>query len=157
MRPRERAGSGAYRSSLVGALTGAVADGLDAVAGRQVLGRAQRGDDGGTRGRDELAGDRCGREGDIARLAQVDDSGDGNGHETVGTTDGTVTLGERLDHDVLNTQGIEADGDRADVDDGIDGAHLVEHDGLGRFAVGLGLGGGERGKDGERATLGAIA
>ena len=75
----------------------------------------------------------------------------------MGTADGTVTLGERLDHDVLNTQGIEADGDRADVDDGIDGAHLVEHDGLGRFAVGLGLGGGERGKDGERATLGAIA
>ena len=75
----------------------------------------------------------------------------------MGTADGTVTLGERLDHDVLNTQVIEADGDRADVDDGIDGAYLVEHDGLGRFAVGLGLGGGERGKDGDRATLGAIA
>ena len=68
-----------------------------------------------------------------------------------------MTLGERLDHDVLNTKVIEADGDRADVDDGVDGAHLVEHDGLGRFAVGLGLGGGERGKDGDRATLGAIA
>lgn len=37
------------------------------------------------------------------------------------------------------------------------GAYLVEHDGLGRFAVGLGLGGGERGKDVERTTLGAIA
>ena len=107
--------------------------------------------------RHKLAGDWCGREGDIARLAQVDDSGDGNGHETVGTTDGTVTLGERLDHDVLNTQVIEADGDRADVDDGIDGAHLVEHDGLGRFAVSLGLGSGEYGKNGEGATLGAIA
>lgn len=70
----ERAGA-----ALVGALTGAVADGLDAVAGRQVLGRAQCGDDGGTRGRHELAGDRCGREGDIVRLAQVDDSGDGMG------------------------------------------------------------------------------
>ena len=67
-----------------------------------------------------------------------------------------MTLGERLDHDVLNTKVIEADGDGADVDDGVDGAHLVEHDGLGRFAVGLGLGGGERGKDGEHATLGAI-
>lgn len=75
----------------------------------------------------------------------------------MGTADGTVTLRERLDHDVLNTKVIEADGDRADVDDGVDGAHLVEHDGLGRFAVGLGLGGGERGKDGDRATLGAIA
>ena len=75
----------------------------------------------------------------------------------MGTADGAVTLGERLDHDVLNTKVIEADGDRADVDDGVDGAHLVEHDGLGRFAVGLGLGGGERGKDGDRATLGAIA
>ena len=75
----------------------------------------------------------------------------------MGAADGTVTLGERLDHDVLNTKVIEADGDRADVDDGVDGAHLVEHDGLGRFAVGLGLGGGERGKDGDRATLGAIA
>ena len=75
----------------------------------------------------------------------------------MGTTDGTVTLGERLDHDVLNTQVIEADGDRADVDDGIDGAHLVEHDGLGRFAVSLGLGSGEYGKNGEGATLGAIA
>ena len=148
----ERAGA-----ALVGALTGAVADGLDAVAGRQVLGRAQCGDDGGARGRHKLAGDWCGREGDIARLAQVDDSGDGNGHETVGTADGTVTLRERLDHDILNTQVIEADGDRADVDDGIDGAHLVEHDGLGRFAVSLGLGSGERGKDGEGATLGAIA
>lgn len=148
----ERAGA-----ALVGALTGAVADGLDAVARRQVLGRAQCGDDGSARGRHELAGDRCGREGDIARLAQVDDSGDGNGHETVGTADGAVTLRELLDHDVLNTQVIEADGDRADVDDGVDGARLVEHDGPGRFAVGLGLGGGERGKDGERATLGAIA
>ena len=72
----ERAGA-----ALVGALASAVADGLDAVAGWQVLGRAQCGDDGGTRGRHELAGDRCRREGDIARLAQVDDSGDGNGHE----------------------------------------------------------------------------
>ena len=90
-------------ATLVGALTGAVADGLDAVAGRQVLGRAQCGDDGGARGRHELTGDRRGREGDIARLAQVDDSGDRNGHKAVGTADGAVTLGERLDHDVLNT------------------------------------------------------
>lgn len=107
--------------------------------------------------RHELAGDRCGREGDIARLAQVDDSGDGDGHKTVGTVDGAVALGERLDHDIPNTQVIEADGDRADVDDGVDGAHLVEHDGVRRFAVSLGLSGGERGKDGERTTLGAIA
>lgn len=75
----------------------------------------------------------------------------------MGTVDGAVTLGERLDDNVLDTQVIETDGDRADVDDGVDGAYLVEHDGLGRFAVGLGLGGGERGKDGERAALGAIA
>ena len=75
----------------------------------------------------------------------------------MGAANGSVAFGERLDHDVLNTQVIEADGDRADVDDGIDGAYLVEHDGLGRFAVGLCLGGGERGKDGERTTLGAIA
>lgn len=75
----------------------------------------------------------------------------------MGAANGAVALGKRLDHDVLNTQVIEADGDRADVDDGIDSAYLVEHDGLGRFAVGLGLGGGERGKDGERTTLGAIA
>ena len=68
-----------------------------------------------------------------------------------------MALGERLDHNILNAKVIEADGDRADVDDGIDGAHLVEHDGLGRFAVRLGLGGGERSKDSERATLGAIA
>ena len=67
-----------------------------------MLGCAQCGDDGGARGRHELAGDRCGREGDIARLAQVDDSGDGNGHKAVGTVDGAVALGERLDHDVLN-------------------------------------------------------
>ena len=148
----ERAGA-----ALVGALTGAVADGLDAVAGRQVLGRTQCGDDGGARGRHELAGDRCRREGDIARLAQVDDSGDGNGHEAVGATDGSVALGERLDYDVLDAQVIEADGDGADVDDGVDGAHLVEHDGLGRFAVSLGLGSSEYGKNGEGTTLGAIA
>ena len=74
----------------------------------------------------------------------------------MGTADGAVTLGERLDDNILDAQVIEADGDRADVNDGVDGAHLVEHDGLGRFAVSLGLGGGERGKDGERASLGAI-
>lgn len=148
----ERAGA-----ALVGALACAVAYSFDAIAGRQVLGRAQRGDDGGARGRYEFAGDWCRREGDIARLAQVDDSGDGNGHEAVGAANGSVALGERLDNDVLNTQVIEADGDRADVDDGVDGAYLVKHDGLGRFAVGFSLGGGERGKDGERATLGAIA
>ena len=144
-------------AALVGALTGAVADGLDAVAGRQVLGRAQCGDDGGARGRHELAGDWCGREGDIARLAQVDDSGDGNGHEAVGAANGAVGLGKRLDHDGLNTQVSAAVGDGAEVDDGVDGARLVEHDGLGRFAVSLGLGGGERSKDGERTTLSAIA
>ena len=75
----------------------------------------------------------------------------------MGAADGAVALGERLDYDVLNTQVVEADGDRADVDDGVDGAHLVEHDGVGRFAVSLCLGSGERGKDGEGATLGAIA
>ena len=48
-------------------------------------------------------------------------------------SDGAVTLGERLDNNILDTQVIEADGDRADVDDGIDGAYLVEHDGLGRL------------------------
>ena len=68
-----------------------------------------------------------------------------------------MALGERLDHNVLNVQIVEADGDRADVDDGVDGAHLMKQDGLGRFAVSLGLGGGECGKDGEGATLGAIA
>ena len=115
------------------------------------------GDDGGARGRHELAGDRCRREGDIARLAQVDDSGDGNGHEAVGAADGSVALGERLDDNILDTKVIEADGDRADVDDGVDGAYLVKQDGLGRFAVSLGLGGSECGKDGESATLGAIA
>ena len=67
-----------------------------------------------------------------------------------------MALGERLDNDIPNAQVVEADGDRADVNDGIDGAHLVKQDGVGRFAVSLGLGGGERGKDGERATLGAI-
>ena len=121
MRPRERAGSEACRSS---PRRGA----YRRRSGRQVLGRAQCGDDGGARGRHELAGDWCGREGDIARLAQVDDSGDGNGHEAVGAANGAVALGKRLDHDVLNTQVIEADGDGADVDDGVDGAHLVGHD-----------------------------
>ena len=72
-------------------------------------------------------------------------------------SDGAVTLGERLDNNILDTQVIEADGDRADVDDGIDGAYLVEHDGLGRFAVSLGLGSSEYGKNGEGTTLGAIA
>ena len=122
-----------------------------------MVGRTQRGDDGGARGRHELASDWCRHEGDIARLAQVDDSGDGNGHKAVGTVDGSVALGERLDNDVLNTQVIEADGDRADVDDGVDGAHLVEHDGFGRFAVSLCLGISECGKNGEGTTLGTIA
>ena len=62
-----------------------------------------------------------------------------------------------LDDNILDAQVIEADGDRADVNDGVDGAHLVEQDSVGRFAVSLGLGGGEYGKNGEGATLGAIA
>ena len=41
--------------------------------------------------------------------------------EAVGTVDGAVALGERLDDNILDAQVIEADGDRADVDDGIDG------------------------------------
>ena len=122
-----------------------------------MVGRAQSSDDGGARGRHKLAGDRCRREGDIACLAQVDNSGDGNGHEAVGAANGAVALGKRLDHDVLDAQIIEADGNRADVNDGIDGAHLVEHDGLGCFAVSLGLGSSEYGKNGKGATLGAIA
>lgn len=148
----ERAGA-----ALVRALAGAVADGLDVVTDRQVLGRAQCGDDGSARGRHELTSDRCRREGDIARLTQVDDSGDGNGHKAVGATDGSVALGERLDHDILNTQIVEADGNGADVDDGVDGAHLMKQDGVGRFAVSLCLGISEYGKNGEGATLGAIA
>ena len=75
----------------------------------------------------------------------------------MGTVDGAVTLGERLDHDVLNTKVVEADGDRADVDDGVDGAHLVKQDGVGRFAVSLCLGISEYGKNGEGTTLGTIA
>ena len=75
----------------------------------------------------------------------------------MGAANGAVALGKRLDHDVLNTQVVEADGDRADVDDGVDGAHLVKQDGVGRFAVSLGLGSSEYGKNGEGATLGAIA
>ena len=75
----------------------------------------------------------------------------------MGAANGSVALGERLDHDILNTQVIEADGDRADVNDGVDGAHLVKQNGIGRFAVSLGLGSSEYGKDGERTTLGAIA
>ena len=122
-----------------------------------MVGCAQRGDDGGTRGRYELSCDRRGREGDIARLAQIDDSGHRDGHEAVGTADGAVALRERLDNNILDAQVIEADGDRADVNDGVDSAHLVEHDGIGRFAVCLGLGNGERGKDGEGATFGAVA
>ena len=67
-----------------------------------------------------------------------------------------MTLGERLDNNILDIQVVEADGDRADVDDGVDGANLVEHDGIGRFTVGFSFGSSERGKDGEGATLGAI-
>ena len=120
-------------ATLVGALTGAVADGLDAVAGRRCS-DVRSAATIAAPWRHELAGDRCGREGDIARLTQVDDSGDGNGHKAVGATDGSVALGERLDHDILNTQIVEADGNGADVDDGVDGAHLMKQDGVGRFA-----------------------
>ena len=122
-----------------------------------MLGRAQRGDDGGARGRYELSCDRRRREGDIACLTQVDDGGHRDGHKAVGTVDGSVALGERLDHDILDTQVVEADGDRADVDDGVDGANLVEHDGIGRFTVSFSFGSSERGKDGERTTFGAVA
>ena len=122
-----------------------------------MVGRTQRGDDGGARGRHELASDWCRHEGDIARLAQIDDGGHRDGHKAVGTADGAVALRERLDNNILDAQVIEADGDRADVNDGVDGAHLVEHDGLGRFAVSLCLGSSEYGKNGERTTLSAIA
>ncbi len=157
MRPRERAGSGACQSSpRKGACRrrsrrprcGNGPEGARTCVARRRWRRPWR---------HELAGDRCRRESDIACLAQVDDSGDGNGHVAVGATNGTVALGERFDHNILNAQVVEADGDRADIDDGVDGAHLVEHDGLGRFAVGLGLGGSERGEDGEGATFCSVA
>ena len=147
----ERAGA-----ALVGALARAVTDGFDAIAYRQVFGRAQGGDDGGARGGYQLTGDRCGREGDIACLAQVDDGGHRDGHKAVGTADGAVALGERLDHNILDAQIIETDGDRADVDDGVDGAYLVKHHGVGRGSVRLGLRLGELGEHGVGKLLGAL-
>ena len=68
-----------------------------------------------------------------------------------------MALGERLDDNIFDAQVIEADGDRADVDDGVDGAHFVKQDGVGRFAVSLSLGSSEYRKNGEGTTLGTIA
>ncbi len=121
-----------------------------------MVGPTQRGDDGGARGRHELAGDRCGREGDIARLDRLTTAGAGMGmrpwaqwmvpwpSESDSTTISSMPRSSRQ-MATEQTSTMEST------------ALLVEHDGLGRFAVGLGLGGGERGKDGERTTLGAIA
>ena len=50
---------------------------------------------------------------------------------------------------------VEADGDRADVDDGVDGPHLVKHHSVGCGAVRGGLGFGKLAKDREGERLGA--
>ena len=82
------------RAVLVGALACAVAHALDGVARGKGAVRAQRGDDGGTRGRHELAGDGRGYKGDAGRLAQVHHGGHGDGHDAVGAADRAVPLGE---------------------------------------------------------------
>ena len=56
----------------------------------------------------------------------------------------------------MNPQVVEADGDGADVHDGVDGTHLVEQHRVGRRAVRLGLRAGELAEDGERDVLRAL-
>ena len=56
----------------------------------------------------------------------------------------------------MDSQVVEADGDGADVDDGVYGAYLVEQHRVGRRAVRLGLRAGELAEDGERDVLRAL-
>lgn len=71
--------------------------------------------------------------------AQVGHGGHGDGHHAVGAADGSVALVEAGYDDLVNAEVVKADGDGADVHDGVHGAHLVEHDGVRRGAVRLGL------------------
>ena len=81
------------------ALAGAVARGKYAVGGGQRFGGAQRGHDGGARGRHELAVDGCGHKADPRRRAEVRDCGHRDGHHAVGTANGAVALAQgRHDH-----------------------------------------------------------
>ena len=75
----------------------------------------------------------------------------------MGAADRAVPLGERGHDDLGDVQVVEADGHRADVDDGVDGSHLVKHHGLGRGAVRLRLGLGELSEHGVGEPLGALA
>ena len=56
----------------------------------------------------------------------------------------------------MDSQVVEADGDGADVHDGVDGTHLVEQHRVGRRAVSLGLRAGELAEDGKRDVLRAL-
>ena len=56
----------------------------------------------------------------------------------------------------MDSQVVEADGDGADVYDGVDGAHLVEQHRVGCRAVRLGLRSGELAEDGKRDVLRAL-
>ena len=56
----------------------------------------------------------------------------------------------------MDSQVVEADGDGADVHDGVDGTHLVEQHRVGRRAVRLGLRAGELAEDGKRDVLRAL-
>ena len=87
--------------------------------------------------------------------AQVGHGGHGDGHHAVGAADGSVALAEAGYDDLVNAQVVKADGDGADVHDGVHGAHLVEHDGVRRGAVRLGLRLGKLAKDGQGKLLGA--
>ena len=68
-----------------------------------------------------------------------------------------MSLGKRGHDDLGDAQVVEADGHRADVDDGVDGSHLVKHHGLGRGTVRLRLGLGELSEHGVGEPLGALA
>ena len=87
------------------------------------------------------------------RRAEVRDRGHGDGHHAVRAANGAVALAQGRHDYIVNPQVIEADGDGADVHDGVDGSHLVEQHRVGRRAVRLGLRAGELAEDGKRDVL----
>ena len=65
--------------------------------------------------------------------------GYGNGQYAMRTAHGSASLAQEGNHDLVDVERVEAHGRRYDVDNGVDGTHLVEVDLLRRSAVRLRL------------------
>ena len=123
--------------SFVVSLAGSHARRGDAESGRQFVLRARCSHDGRTRGRDEFALYRQHMQSDAVLGHRGAYGRYGYGQYAMCAAYGPASLAQEGDHDLVDVERIEAHGCRDDVDDGIDGAHLVEVDLFRRSAVRL--------------------